>query len=263
MFKVLLKHAFYFKESDTEKHFKLPYTYGSSQGSGQWAMSSKRSPWLQMRRLIKKKNYIYFEINYLISVQIIFIPVHLFATPWACQAPLSMEFSRPEYWRGQSFSYSGGLPNPGIEPKPPALQADSLLSEPPGKPLKQHQYSFLLMNLHLGPFWVGQLTSAALCDSWGSWKVRGGETCVGQYIHTWQGKLRRCQQISAGTTGDVWASFPLSAWLLHMVSPAWWLQRSQSSYKSVLDFRGIRKKSKPSESCIAFYNLNSHMSFPL
>ena len=46
MFKVLLKYAFYFKESDTENYFKMLYTYGSSQMSGQWAMSSKRSPWL-------------------------------------------------------------------------------------------------------------------------------------------------------------------------------------------------------------------------
>ena len=49
--------------------------------------------------------------------------------------PLSMEFSRQEYWRGQSFLSPGHLPNPGIEPKSPALQADSLLSEPPGKPM--------------------------------------------------------------------------------------------------------------------------------
>ena len=52
----------------------------------------------------------------------------------AHQAPLSMEFSGQKYWRGLSFPFPGDLPNPGIEPKPPALQADSLLSEPPGKP---------------------------------------------------------------------------------------------------------------------------------
>ena len=51
------------------------------------------------------------------------------------QAPLSMEFSRPEYWSGQPFPSSGDLPNPGIEPKSPTSQADSLLSEPPGKTL--------------------------------------------------------------------------------------------------------------------------------
>ena len=62
--------------------------------------------------------------------------VQLFATPWtvACQAPLSMEFFRPEYWSGLPFSSSGDLPNPGIEPRSPTLQADSLPSELPGKP---------------------------------------------------------------------------------------------------------------------------------
>ena len=50
------------------------------------------------------------------------------------QAPLSMGFSRQEYWSGLPFPSPGGLPNPGIEPRSPAFQADFLLSEPPGKP---------------------------------------------------------------------------------------------------------------------------------
>ena len=45
-----------------------------------------------------------------------------------------MEFSRQEYWSGLLFSSPGDLPDPGIEPGSPALQADSLLSEPPEKP---------------------------------------------------------------------------------------------------------------------------------
>ena len=58
----------------------------------------------------------------------------LFATPWtvACQAPLSMEFSRQEYWSEYPFPSPGDLPNPGIKPRSPALQADSLPSEPQG-----------------------------------------------------------------------------------------------------------------------------------
>ena len=44
-----------------------------------------------------------------------------------------MEFSRQEYWSGLPFPSPGGLPNLGIQPMSPALQADSLLSEPPGK----------------------------------------------------------------------------------------------------------------------------------
>jgi len=47
---------------------------------------------------------------------------------------LSMEFSRQEYYTGLSFPSPGDLPNPGIEPGSPALQAESLLSELPGKP---------------------------------------------------------------------------------------------------------------------------------
>ena len=58
-------------------------------------------------------------------------------TSWtvACQAPLSMGFSRQEYWSGVPFPSPGDLPDPGIELWPPALQADSLPSEPPGTPL--------------------------------------------------------------------------------------------------------------------------------
>ena len=51
----------------------------------------------------------------------------------AFQVPLSMEFSRQEYWSGLLLPSPGDLPDPGIEPRSPALQADSLLSEPPGK----------------------------------------------------------------------------------------------------------------------------------
>ena len=57
-------------------------------------------------------------------------------TPWtvACQAPLSMGFSRQEYWSGLPFPSPGELPNQRIEPGSPALQADALTSEQPGKP---------------------------------------------------------------------------------------------------------------------------------
>ena len=59
--------------------------------------------------------------------------VWLFATPWcvAHQAPLFMGFSRQEYWSGLPFPSPGALPNPGTEPRSPALQADALTSEPP------------------------------------------------------------------------------------------------------------------------------------
>ena len=61
--------------------------------------------------------------------------VRLFATPWteAYQAPQAMEFSRQEYWSGLPYPSPGDLPNPGIEPGSPTLQADALPSKPPGK----------------------------------------------------------------------------------------------------------------------------------
>ena len=66
--------------------------------------------------------------------------VRLFAIPWtiAYQAPSPMEFSRQEYWSGLSFPSLGDLPNPGIEPRSPTLQAGALLSEVLGKP---HRHS--------------------------------------------------------------------------------------------------------------------------
>ena len=65
-----------------------------------------------------------------------FSHVRLFATPWtiAHQAPPSVEFSRQEYWSGLPFASPGDLPDTGVEPASPAFQAESLLSEPPGKP---------------------------------------------------------------------------------------------------------------------------------
>ena len=58
-------------------------------------------------------------------------------TPWtiAHQAPLSIGFSRQEYWSGLPCPSPRDLPDPGIEPESPALQSDYLPSEPPGKPL--------------------------------------------------------------------------------------------------------------------------------
>ena len=61
------------------------------------------------------------------------------ATPWtvACQAPLTMGFSGREYWSGLPFPSPGDLPNPGVEPGSPALQADSSPAEPPEMPTCQ------------------------------------------------------------------------------------------------------------------------------
>ena len=72
--------------------------------------------------------------------------VRLFVTPWAVayQAPLSMGFSRQEYWSGLPFPSPGDLPNPGIEPGFPTLEADALTSEPPGN---QNKWLFFIRSI--------------------------------------------------------------------------------------------------------------------
>ena len=67
--------------------------------------------------------------------------VPLFVTPWtvAPQSPLSMEFSRVEYWNGLPFSPPGDFPDPGIKPMSPALAGRFFTAEPPGKPFRTHE----------------------------------------------------------------------------------------------------------------------------
>ena len=68
----------------------------------------------------------------------LFSHVQLFATPWivAYQAPLSMELSRQEYWSGLPFPSPGDPPDPGLEPRSPAVQADAPLFEHQGSPTR-------------------------------------------------------------------------------------------------------------------------------
>ena len=79
-----------------------------------------------------------------------FSRVQLFGTPWtvACQAPVSMGFFRQEYGSGLPFPFPGNLPNPGIKPRSPALQADSLQSEPPGKFISPRSPAYRLQILN-------------------------------------------------------------------------------------------------------------------
>ena len=69
------------------------------------------------------------ESNFIIQIHKYksFSHVQLFATPWSI---LSVEFSRPECWSIEPFPSPGDLPNQGIEPRSPAVQADSLPAEP-------------------------------------------------------------------------------------------------------------------------------------
>ena len=74
--------------------------------------------------------------------------VWLFSIPWmvAYQAPLSMELTRQEFWSGLPFPPPGDFPHPGMEPRYPALQADSLLFDPPGLFYYRFVFSFPLYN---------------------------------------------------------------------------------------------------------------------
>ena len=78
--------------------------------------------------------------------------VQLLVTPWtaAHQAPPSIGFSRQEYWSGLPFLSPGDLPDPGIEPRFPALQANALPSEPPGLEIAFFFFLFFLMKAQSG-----------------------------------------------------------------------------------------------------------------
>ena len=80
-----------------------------------------------------------------------FSRVQLFVTPWtvAYQAPPSVGFAKQEYWSGLPLPSPGDLPNPGIEPRSPILQADALPSEPPGKLSDLDTWSILYMSFYV------------------------------------------------------------------------------------------------------------------
>ena len=104
-----------------------------------WQLWKKKltEPWSQifgdLIQVLLLNNHMKVKVKLLSCVQ-------LFVTPWtvAYQAPLSMGFSRQVYWSGLPFPSPGDLPNPGIEPRSPALQADALPSEPPGSYSNHH-----------------------------------------------------------------------------------------------------------------------------
>ena len=87
----------------------------------------------------------------------IYARVCLFGTPWtiACQAPLSMEFFRQEYWNGLSFPSPGDLPDPGIELASPVWAGGFFTTAPPRKPyiyiyVLYYYYYYMYRALSLG-----------------------------------------------------------------------------------------------------------------
>ena len=100
----------------------------------------------------KKKHGTYYQEGFSKMEVKSLIRVQLFATPWtvAYQAPLSVGFSRQEYWSGLPFPSPGDIPDPGMEPRSPALQADVLTSELSGKPKMEVESAKFL-------FWLDSL----------------------------------------------------------------------------------------------------------
>ena len=100
--------------------------------------------------------------------------IQLFATLWTGghQAPLSMGFSRQEYWTGLPFPTPGDLPDPGIEPASPALAGRFSLTALPGEPGYQAEVTALKR-----PYWI---TLACLRHEtkavWLRWMWQGGNT---------------------------------------------------------------------------------------
>ena len=111
--------------------------------------------------------------------------VWLFVTPWTVtlQAPLSMGFSRQENWSELPFPSPGDLPYPGSEPGSPALQADSLLSESPGKHMTQ-KFSFgyipkVIESRVSKPYLYTHVHSSFIHYSW---NTEANQVCIDEWI---------------------------------------------------------------------------------
>ena len=102
--------------------------------------------------------------------------VQLFVTPWTIQRMYStVHFSRAEYWSGWPFPSPGDLPNPGIEPRSPAFQADSLPAEPQAKPVTHY----------IGHFKnIGSLSYTSLTHVWLRHFTGGGGHSVAKLCRT-------------------------------------------------------------------------------
>ena len=105
--------------------------------------------------------------------------VQLFVTPLtvAYEAPLSLEFSRQEYWSGLPFPSPGALPDPGIKLGSPALQADALPSDPP-----QFGFSLILKSVIFTIF-IRKCSLNNICGGESAkLSQRGKLSCCGQWI---------------------------------------------------------------------------------
>ena len=107
-----------------------------------WESNWYKPLWRTVWRLLKNLRLqllcvcVYVCVCMWVHVLIASVMSNSYVTTWtvACQAPLSMEFSRQEYWSRLPFPSPGGLPDPGTEPESPELQADSLPLSHQGSP---------------------------------------------------------------------------------------------------------------------------------
>ena len=142
---------------------------GQNTGVGSLSLFRRIFPTQELNRCLLPCRWILYQLNYqrnpvyapyntqtLVSEVKSLSPVRLFATLWtvAHQAPPSMGFSRQEYWSGLPFPSPGDLPDPEVELRSPALQADALTSEPPGKQnlskeerIPQHSHTTFIKSL--------------------------------------------------------------------------------------------------------------------
>ena len=117
--------------------------------------------------------------------------VRLFATlsPVASQAPLSMGFSRQEYWSRLICPPPGDLPDPGIKPWSPTMQADSLLSKPPGKHQTTSKKCWRFFSYNVT--WFGGVNLSGC----GLWAAHHPSTCViSSGCWWWEGWTCLCSQ---------------------------------------------------------------------
>ena len=113
-----------------------------------------------------------------------------FLSPWtvvAQEAPLSIGFSRQQYWSGLPFPSPGDLPNIGSEPRSPSLQADSLPSEPPGiqthydlnkRSLFSSVQSLSHVQLFATPWTAAHQASLSITNSWSLLKLMSNESVM-------------------------------------------------------------------------------------
>ena len=136
-------------ENQETKSFSIPLQEGQKEISHDKKQGKKKE-----KNSHSKKNQSFGDLlwdNLLVFLCEILSHVQLFASPWtaAYQAPLSMGFSRQQYWSGLPFSSPRDLTDPGIEPGSPALQTDALPSEPPGKSSIYILLLYLILNLFI------------------------------------------------------------------------------------------------------------------